>query len=287
MPTYKTVWSFIEGSGSPFSEVYYTDEADAFAASRISTPEVSSRLALLYNNHTFLSIRSSNVAQPRDTSLNVLNRKGAAVSSDGPLAPGWAIVCTLQAPGVGTRKLWMRGGVRNDFVRDNASGLDAPPADLLVRLKAFFAQLQAGGWGIRKLLPKSNIPGNALTPINMVHVDGTANNGTSDVLFPVAPPYAAGDRVIIGGANLKDLPGINGHFDVIKAVGNSIIIPYATPNNGLVLTVRGTVRKEIYQNVSVFNRNACSFSYYGQHSTKSSFSSSRGARRAARLRLVR
>jgi hypothetical protein len=182
----------------------------------------------------------------------------------------------------GTRKLWLRGCPQNLQAKDPLTGRDTPPSALLQLLASYFTKLAADGYGIRKLAPVA--PGPA-APIKILSVDGSRKDGTSDVTLAQAPGYPFPSRVVVGGASKKDLPYLNGQWQLVKAPAGAIVtIPYQTPS-GVIYTGGGArMRQASYSATNVFTPSLCGFDHYGSHATRSANFRSRGARRAARLR---
>ncbi len=285
--TYRVVWDFTESNGATFSEVYYIDEENAQAAAQLSDLMKNARLALLHPLNTFKRTRAANVAQSRDSQAIPVNLVGTFNSDTGPLVAGCAIFCILAATGVGSRKLALRGCPESVYGRDSVTGRDAVSGALKTKLTNFFAALQTSKFGMRKLTPVSTNPDSDFfrNPINQV-APGTAT-GTSILTLNQATNLVKGQRLIIGSASKKDAPSLNGHYSILANAGATLTIPYQTPNGLTLTTVGGYVRKETYTGTSVFVATNCGFDHMGTRDTKGPLSASRGAKRAARLRLSR
>lgn len=287
MPTYRVIWEFNSNTGNTFEEVYYREATDANEASRLIPSLQAARLELLHPLNTFIRVRSSNVAQSRDTGLNTLNLAGTYTQTEGPAVAGATIVFNLGAQGSGSRKLWLRGFAGSAYRRSDTTGRDILLPYVDNASKEFFAALKRNGYGIRKLTPIASNPTSVYAKNPIEKVDGTKADGTAIVTYKNALVYAAGQRIVIGGTNKKDVPSLNGHFSVIDQTGKTVTIPYRTPNDAIVLTGGGYLRLETYGATAVFDPALCGFSNLGTRDTKSPLSHSRGARRAARIRLSR
>jgi hypothetical protein len=288
MPVYRLTWQFQENTGSTFNEVYYVNGSNPTDAATTGAFLGAKRLALLHPLNKILAIRSADVAQPRSTGVVLFNLNGTAniagIPPSGPCTPGDSVVCTLSGVNGGSRKIWLRGCPDNFILRSSSSGADSPPAELSAALAPWFAALQSNGYGLRQVQPPAAGP---LANIKIVSVDGSLVQGQSTITTNVPPTWASGSRVIIGGASKKDLPALNGRWTTIgNVVGSTFVIPYATPENRLILSNSGKVRWENYSAVNTFQASACGFSYFGTRTTKNPISRSRGAKRAVRIRQV-
>ena len=282
MPTYKLVFEYTESNGSSFNEVFYRDAADIATAKVLPFNTVSARLPMLHPLNTLRRIRVSNTTALRDTGTINLNLPGLYGGTSGPLPVGDAAVLALAGVGGGSRKLWMRGIPDAYQFRDTKSGRDAPPPFFVGLLTDYFAALNKDQLGIRRLTPPAAGP---LSNFKIVSVDGTAKNGQSILTFAQAPGFPFPGQIVIGGASKKDLPSLNGVYSIIQNLGLTVVIAYQTPNGLLVLTTTAKARQALYQATAVIDQNACSFDHYGTRTSKNPLSRSRGARRAARLRL--
>lgn len=287
MPVYRVVWEFNENNGSTFSEVYYKESTTAELAARVPTALQAARLNLLHPLNTFVRSRTSNADGARETFTRTYNLPGTLDTNAGPLPPGAAIVCTLTGATGGTRKLSLRGTAQSFYLRNAVTGRDEVLPGLQTALDTFFAKLQTGGYGLRQLSPVQKNPVSPYAKNPIVSVNGTAGNGTSVITYTNPIVYAAGNRIVIGGTNKKDVPSLNGHFTILAQAGLTLTIAYQTPNAATILTAGGYLRLETYSAVSVFAGDACGFDHMGTRDTKSPLARSRGARRAARLRLSR
>jgi hypothetical protein len=286
--TFRVVWTFYENTGSTFNEVFYTEATDAATAAKTSKGLLTARLSLLHPLNTLQVIRSSQVDKNRVTGQFNVNLNGTATTQGstpvGPATPGDAMVFALAATPTGSRKLWMRGAPDDYIQRDPLSGKDVQNALLPPLFTAYFKALQAEGYGIRVLTPQNSAP---TTNIKIVKVDGLALDGTSKVTLAIAPGYGFPSRVIIGGANKKELAGLNGRWSLVDApVLNVIRIPYQTSQGYVINGGNAHCRQELYGPTNVFSAAACSFSYFGTRTTKNPITRSRGARRAARIRTL-
>jgi hypothetical protein len=285
MPTFRVVWEFIEANGSGFNEVYYVDGANAASAVGISDLLRIARLNLLHTSNKWQRIRASQVDQQRVTAQNNLSQFGLSVDTAGPVPTGAAAVCALVGQAGGQRKLWLRGVGASSFMRNASSGADQPPAFFLQKLTQFFAGLQNDLLGIRRLMPTAPPGGGVLSKIKIVTVAPNARPGLADITLAAAPGYPFPSRVLIGGASKKDLPSLNGHWQLVAApVGALVTIPYQTPGNMTINGGNAYMRQESYFATSVFNAAGCGFDHYGTHTSRVPLFRSRGARRAARLR---
>jgi hypothetical protein len=287
MSTFRVVWDFNENQGTTFSEVYYKSADTPQAAAVVPTALQLARTNLLHPLNVFKRVRVTNADAQRETFPRLLNLVGTLNVDSGPLPPGAAIFCSLTGSAGGSRKLALRGSAQSFYLRSATTGRDVVLPGLDEALKEFFKQLKTAGYGLRKLSPIQTSPLSVYSKNPITSVNGTAANGTSVLTFKNPLVYAAGSRVVIAQVNKKELPSLNGHFPVLDTAGQTITIPYRTPSDATVTTAGGYVRKESYSEVSVFVPGSCDFDHFGTRDTKSPLSNSRGARRAARIRLSR
>lgn len=282
MAIFRVTWEFIGPNGQQWNEQYHWEGSTPGAASTVTTDTRNARLAFLHPLNMLLAVRSTQVDAQRVTGFTKYRLAGTAVGTFGPEVNSTAVVCGLSTATAGSRKIWFRGVPDNMVVRSTTTGLDAPEASTLLLLKTFFDQIRLEGYGMRKLQPKGV---GLLENLKIISVDGTARDGTSTVTLSRAPGYAYPSRVVIGGASKKDLPQLNGHWQLLAApVGVTVRIPYQTPQGLLVTGGNGYMRQELYGAFGIFVPGACGFSNFGSRDTRTPLSRSRGARRAARLR---
>jgi len=279
---FKVVWEFAESNGSTFEEQYWVQADDVVQASKIFTNLRTARLGLLHPLNTWQRIRASDPTANRVTAVNNLGLSGQFPTANSPLPVGASIVCALQGASGGSRKLWMRGSDSSVYLRDKTSGRDIVSPQLKGLLDGLFRALALNSYGIRRLKPRDNL---VLPNFKVSSVDGTTNDGQAKLTLERAPGWPVPSRVVLGSFSKKDLPALNGHFSVLNVVNNVITIPYQTPNAQKVDTTTGYARLEQYYNLSVFDPNGCAFDHFGTRTSKNPSSRSRGARRAARLRL--
>lgn len=282
MPTYRIVWEYTENNGAGFNEVYYKDAADIASALKVDENLIGSRLFMMHPLNTLLRIRVSDTTALRKTGTQPLKLTGNYGGDSGPVAVGDAAVFALSSAAGGTRKLWMRGCPDSYIQRDPKTGIDAPPAFFQKLQFTWFTALEASGYGIRRLTPSAPGP---LQKAKILSVDGTAKDGTSKLTFANAPGYPVPSQIVIGNASKKDLPGLNGTYSVLAVNGAIVTIPYQTPLGALIVTSTATARQAVYQATAVFSAALCAFDHNGTRTSRNPLSRSRGARRAARLRL--
>jgi hypothetical protein len=281
--TYKITWGFTEANGATFSEIYYTTASNPSQATLVDANGSASRLALLDPSCTWRTVRAADVNNARSTAQRVVNWVGTAKNSIGPAAAGTAMVCQLVGVNGGSRKLWMRGIPAYFVTRNDESGRDyfvpaiTNPFQAMIKGNANF------GYGMRSLTQTQKY--------TIASVDGTVAPGFATITFNPLPPAAAPifqnpSRVVIGSADRKTLPGLNGHWTVLNGLnaGGSVVIRYQVAGNAKITLNCGTIKQEGYGGVSVFNPQQCQPAYWGTHTTRNPISNSRGARRAQRIR---
>lgn len=292
MPAFRIVWEFQESNGASFQEVYYRDANSPSEAAALGNALKIARLNLLHPLNTWQRIRVSQVGSNRITATVAVASIGTAFFAFGatnqePLPVGAAIILSLSGAAGGSRKLWLRGCPDTFYNRDATTGRDVVKAELQKALDDFFPQLKKAGYGILRLKPATAPGQGVLSPLAITQIDGHTTPGQSVLTLAAAPGYPFPGRVIIGRTSQKDVPGLNGHWSLLKAPnGNQITIGYTTPANTVVITNQGYVRSEEYNPVSVFDDKNCGFDHMGTRTSKNPLSRSRGARRAARLRTL-
>lgn len=281
--TYKVVWTFVEPNGGSFSEIYYATGTNPSDLLPQPPAGVNARLTLLDPSCTWQKIRVANVSGIRSTAQRIVNWGGYATPSTGPSIPGAAMVCNLVGTSGGSRKLWMRG-LPGDFVsRGSGTGRDIFSDGIQKAFTAFVTSYSQSGYGLRILQPQTKYTINT--------VDSSAKNGTALVTFTipaggVAPNWTYPTRVVIGGADKKTLPGLNGHWTIVTGTANTVTIKYVVANYGVVTGLAGTIKQESYSGVSLFAPNLSQPAYWGTHTTRNPITNSRGARRASRIRTL-
>jgi hypothetical protein len=286
MATYRITWSFSAAQGGVWNEVYYIDGSSVATSALISSAVRSARLALLSPNNTWLASRAAQVFTPRVTAISTLGYEGQGPSGGGvgPETVGSCAVINLAGSAGGARKLWMRGLSDADVVFSPTSGQAAPPAGFISRVNTWIKAMVNDGYGLIQVTPRAAT--GQYANVNILKVDGSAGNGTSIVTLASAPGYPTPSRVIIGGASKKDLPALNGRWQVLAVAGSTITIPYQTPSALISTGGNAHVRLETYGATNVFSYAASGFAYYGTRITKNFNTRSRGARRAQRIRTL-
>jgi hypothetical protein len=288
---FKHVLQFIDVNGSPFNEIYY-HSGTSLASELVGNDAIyQARLALLATPNTLNFDRISNTEVVRQTGRVAIRLPGTrAVPLVGGAAdlapPGAAMVVNLVGAGGGTRYLWMRGGTGNDFSLD-ASGRPNPTPSWKAALNQYLGALSGNLWGLRTL-----ISGATNKPSKVSVVDGSVTPGQS--VLTLSAPIAgllAGNRVLLGGFDKKIFPALNGQFSVI-AIGTTpggaqtVTVPYVTAQSAKINANQGTARLVGYNAVFPIDPVNSKFAYPGTRITKNPFSNSRGAKRAARIRLL-
>jgi len=280
MADFKVVWEFDGPGGVSFNEVYYRTATDVSAATAFPG-FLSGRLDLLHPLNRMARIRAASVAGNRVTAVRTVNFAGSAPGDSGPVAPGLAAVCNLTGTPRGRRKLWMRG-IPDAFVaRSATTGRDLPPAAFQTRLTAFFESLKANDMGLRLLHP---VDDNQVSLVNIVSINGALQPGKAKITTDRPHLAQRGDRVIIRQTDRKLFPGLLGSFTVLERDTNFVIVPYQVAQDENFATAVGKLKLEKYDPVVIFDPPKCGFDHYGTRDTRNSFSHSRGAKRAARIR---
>ena len=288
---YKVVWNWIEGSGATWSESYWVNASTAQQAATPPLGVLTTRLGIADPTSLLKSIRSFSTLSSRDTFINTLliSGKYSSPTGAGPAPAGTSAVVSFGAPGSRTVFHWWRGLNSSLIVLNSLTGFPLPPAFLLSSIASFATYYGAAGAGIRVLN----------TPMRYQIVDLVYNPVTklSTVTYqnpPTGAPFAvaSNNRVIIGLASKKDLPSLNGGWTVQNFVAaaagatGTFQIPYTLPNGLTTIPTSAYVKNQGYSTITPYNGAFANLAFYGTRSTHSTFSDSRGARRAQRLRTL-
>lgn len=290
---YKLVFNYIESSGATWSEVYYRTASSAAVAVIVNGKAIAARRSMLHSTCLLRNIRSFNVAASRDSFTATQNYPGLFVdtTSEGPAPAGLSAVVAFTV-GTGRSVLrWMRG-LPGALVREDPNtGFPAPPAILTKALQAFGAEMGNSGCGTRVLQPSQKYQGVQVTSNPTLGTTTISYNVAQGQAVPVFTGVVPQNRLVIGLASKKDLPGLNGHWTVLAATtptgtpqNGSVTVKYVMPNGLAALPFNGYIKAEGYSAVNGFI--GAGLAYYGTHSTRSIFSNSRGAKHAARLRVL-
>lgn len=284
MSAFKHVWHFRDINGSSWSEVWYREAGNLEDAATIKNDILLLRETFLDKLHTFRSITVSDVSNARNTKQILLNDKGTSGGTGGPADPEDSIVCSLTATGGGKRKWWLRGNSRSDFARSATSGADQPPPAFAGNLSAFIQSMKNASFGILRLKPVAtrNPPGYYAVQSVAANIDGT----TSIVVAAPNGSLFTNKRVILSRFDPKLFPALNGRYQVVSTTTTNIVVNYKIASGSGENTPGARVAVEEFDPVHIFDPAGCGFDHYGSHDTKNPNTSSRGARRAKRLRLL-
>jgi hypothetical protein len=167
--------------------------------------------------------------------------------------------------------------------RDSTTGRDFFAASLMTPLNDWFNRLQANNY---EILPLQRIAVGGLQYFRIKKVDGSAGNGTSVLTCDAAPPLQRGNRVILSQFPKKDLPALNGHYQVLDVNGVLVTINYQTPEQQIIEPNTGRMRQELYQSRATINAASCGPQYIASRKTKLANFGVRGAKSAARIRAL-
>jgi len=280
MAVFKHVWYFAGVGGDSFSETWYRDASTLAAAAVFDNAFLLPRLAMLHPLNTFQRARVSSTDPANSVAVPVnIGRVGTgAVGVPEPIDN--SIVASLSGTAYGGRKWWQRG-VPRGYYGLNADGSQTAAPGWQTQFDAFVAGLAAANFGMY-ILDK--------TPARFTigTVDGSANDGLTIISVVGNPALAVGSFVNIYNTDVKQFPGLRGTYQVVGplVVGaiSTFRIRYRTPANGGPINTSGQIRARTFRPFTVLDPGKCGFDHYGAHDTRSTFSRSRGARRAKRLR---
>lgn len=284
---YKIVFGFTGSMGARWSENFFVAGSNVNDVLYVPDLAKAARLWLLHPTCTWATITASDVTNTRVTAMRRTNWFG---QYPGPgvipsyVAPSQtSLVCQLVGTSGGSRKLWLRGLPAYLVNNTTTSGTPIFGAGTLQAVKEYISSLAERGYGIRTLIKTSRFYVSAAAP----GPTPTLTVLTYTVPQGVAPPtFAAGQNLIIAGADKKTLPGLHGTFTVLNTGANTVTIRYQLPNNAAPTSGLGYLRQALYNNVSVFDPALSGPAYWGAHDTRVFLLRSRGAKRADRIRTL-
>lgn len=284
MALIRETWFFSSTGGTRWSEVYYRSRDDLANATFVKTAaHLNRRMALLTPHAQLTKIRYQTVVQPRAAKNVTYNRKGDETAGENPANYTEAAVVNLVSA-VGSRKLWLRGISEKAVSRAGDTGLDAPDGAWIDKLKEWFESLKANDYLVltRK---KANWLGDEprRKKINTIAAGATAGN----IVLTLAEEMAVPDskQLVIGSANPRQFPGLNGVHDIVTGSGTSYTIKYVLPSPTAIPSPGNAYAFKLeYQAIDSMKIShlACSFAYLGGRQTKKLDTGSRGARRVVR-----
>jgi len=283
---YKIIWKFIGGQGDTWSEQFYIQASSPSIAVQPVSALVNARLSLLDPTCTWLKLSVSLVDAPgtKSTLTRVVNWVGTNKQSIGPDAAGTAMVCNLAGTSGGSRKYWMRGIPNYLVVRSSDNGVPIFTGLPTSGFRALINAMAAGGYGMRSLQFAQKYP------ITSVISFTSAGQAVVSYAIPQGvanPNFQTGANVILSQADAKTLPGFKGVFQILTQVPNqSITVRYLVGSSAGITQNCGFLKSQNYGTFTLFNPDICKPAYWGTHSTRSTFSNSRGARRAVRIRTL-
>lgn len=293
MATAKLSFLFVGPKGESWAESYSIDVPGVKSkqALRARFPDanqafVQGRLRFLNRQCVLQSIRISYDTPPKESLIvpyNLIGTGGSATGDDNQAdVCSTAAVWNLYGQEQGQRKVWFRGLTDSAITRDGTTGLFILLPNTKKNMEVFLSAAQAFGCGIvRRVKPADT---GATRKIGVVTVNGETYQGFSLVTTQEAHGWTGKLNVSFGQMNKKNLPGLNGVFEAEVASANTFWIKYATPLYAVVPGNPGYVRTVTYDPISIIDAGSSVFAWGGSRQVKSSFTRSRGARSARRLR---
>lgn len=263
-----------EGSSDPDTEV-----------NLIPQTLLDLRLEMLHKSFKLRAVRVANVNVPKGTALRLIQKDGThtnAEANPGPDAAGLTAVHELVAINGAKRRIWFRG-YPDAVIERQQNGGDVGAGKLGDKTKAWLTALATAGYGIPKRRKAGEVDN--VQKRFASRVDGSITAGQALIYLDTTVGLAVGDQVSLSQFNKKDLPGLEGLYDVLKVSdGIGIYVRYTTSDFRNVANAPGVVRKIVLQPVSQFNVAKCKMTHIGTRKTSRRFTGSRGASRAARIR---
>lgn len=280
MAVFKHVWYFAGVGGDSFSETWYRDSSSLATAAVFTNSFLLPRLAMLHPLNTFQRVRVSSTDPANSVAVPVnIGRVGTAnVGTPEPIDN--AIVASISGVAYGGRKWWQRGVARGHYGL-NADGSQTPAPGWQTQFEDFITAMAAANFGMYVL---DKTPARFTIGI----IDGSAADGLTVITVVGNPALAVGSFINVYNTDPKQFPGLRGTFQVVGPLtvgaASTFRIRYRTPANGGPINASGQIRARTFRPFTVLDPGKSGFDHYGAHDTRSTFSRSRGARRAKRLR---
>jgi hypothetical protein len=245
---------------------------------------IQGRLAFLSDRNYLEKITVAEVGNPRNSFPVPIRAQGMDLISR-PAVLSTAVVWTLRSSAVkAQRQWWIRGFCAIDAQRDDVTARDLLRPGFVTNVNAFIALLKANSYCV---LPQARPGSPGVNAVAVSSVDGTAATGYALVTTKVAHGLIVGNIAQFQKFSKKDLPGFNGRFKVVtQPDATSFTVNYATPENSRVVTFAGTVKQYLIVPGATIDPDISVFNFIGEHKTKNVGTGSRGARSAARVRLL-
>jgi len=284
--TIKHTWLFFDQVGATWTETYWITATSARSSfANLTLDIINKRLAFLWQGNKLRSIRASEYQGNRTVWTQIYNLGGTGLGIKGGGQPEVTeVACVYNLVGLsgGQRKIWFRGLDNAAVGRDGQSGNDVLAAVTRTNIGTWLSACQTLGYAIR-WRSKPNIANN--TDVRFVVGVTSAPNAQTTLSVSSATGYAVGNIVNLSLFNPKDLPRLNGLYQIVAINGNVITINYQTPVNATFPNASGHIRLILANDLSTIDPVNSVFDHFGGRQTKEDFTRSRGASRAKRLRL--
>ena len=249
---------------------------------------IKNRLAFLNRQCVLQSIRIGYSTSPRQSLIvpyNLIGTGGTSGDTDNEAdVCSTAAVWNLYGAEFGQRKVWFRGLTDAAVRRDPTTGIFVLNPNTKTYMQSFLNAAEGYGCGVvQRSKPTEEGAGRK---IGLTKVDGSVEDypGYALVTTQEAHGWTGKMTVSFGLANKKNLPGLNGVFQAEVASANTFWIKYVTPLFQSVPAFPAYVRTVAYEALAVIVASRSNFAWATSRQVKSSFTRSRGARSARRLR---
>ena len=282
MALFKLVFQFSGGVGTQalgFSETYYRDSTNIQEASKLDAGFIGNRVSLLDPVYRLNQVRVSDFAQPRVTTIVRLNQVGIATAGFNAAMPEIAAVINLASGFIpARRKLWMRGCSAIVFNFNSVTGFWGFSSLGLNLIQNWLNSLFSNNYVIPKRHPITDVGFGNLTVTALVPVVGAS---LTTVTTQVAHPYVPGQLVTFGLFNAKDVPGLNGLFQVVAVPDNThFVVRYTLPRLEAILVSTGRVRAYGVIDGATIDPGLSKPAYVGIRKSRRPFTGGRGSRRS-------
>lgn len=282
----KHTWIFHGSDSEEWTESYSMSTSASVAGSLDKVDDIirASRLSFLANINRLYMIRATALEGPKLSAYKVFNQPGAAADPKlvgSPDVVGTSIVMYLGGLSGGRRLVWYRGCLDSDINR-TPIGTDSLGQLTETSIKAFIIGVSKIGYGILRV---KRVGSQASVRYRLCKVaDGSLDPATTTVTLNDTTGIEVGSFVAFSLWNKKELPGFNTRFEVLAKTDVTLTVAYTTPNLAKILTTFGRVRLQLPEDFSTLDPDQTRFHHFGTRDTRRSFSRSRGASRAKRLR---
>jgi hypothetical protein len=280
MAIFKLILQYTEGDKG-FQEVFYRPGVSAADAANVGTSFITASLRCRSPFTVLRKIHASDVTNNRVSVVVPINRARVTSFPGTPDLAGVAAVCTLVGISAGAnRRLWLRGLIDDDTLRNASTGVDNPSPVLRENIGLYIQAMSDIGLQIQ-FLKKLGTPPLVYTTIASVErtIAGRVTIHTVDAWAPTAS-----GRVILTLLDQKLWPALQGAFAASAIDDHSFSVAYNSHlANGLVPVTKGRTRPQEYD-YTFIQATLSGFDHFGTRDTGRNPLGGRGRRSVRILR---